>query len=180
MADSCWCMAETNTILYSNYPSIKNKFKKAACVGLSLNLSVVSVTQKGFSQEKGDYFFVHLCLSSFPLCLKVRTATSKVNFAALCSWPSRIIKSSWQRSCLEWSRIPVCLGLFQPQQWKSCVLGNPCLEQIRMVVTLTSFLWLGLKWQPTPAFLPGESHGQRSLVGYSPWGPKQSDMSKVT
>ena len=25
------------------------------------------------------------------------------------------------------------------------------------------------KWQPTPVFLPGESHGQRSLVGYSPW-----------
>ena len=28
--------------------------------------------------------------------------------------------------------------------------------------------------QPTPAFLPGESHGQRSLVGYSPWGGKES------
>ena len=27
-------------------------------------------------------------------------------------------------------------------------------------------------WQPTPAFLPGESHGQRSLGGYSPWGHK--------
>ena len=26
------------------------------------------------------------------------------------------------------------------------------------------------KWQPTPVFLPGESHGQRILVGYSPWG----------
>ena len=26
------------------------------------------------------------------------------------------------------------------------------------------------KWQPTPVFLPGESHGQRSLVGYTPWG----------
>ena len=25
-------------------------------------------------------------------------------------------------------------------------------------------------WQPTPVFLPGESHGQRSLLGYSPWG----------
>ena len=24
-------------------------------------------------------------------------------------------------------------------------------------------------WQPTPVFLPGESHGQNSLVGYSPW-----------
>jgi len=29
------------------------------------------------------------------------------------------------------------------------------------------------KWQPTPAFLPGKSHGQRSLVGYSPWGRKR-------
>ena len=28
------------------------------------------------------------------------------------------------------------------------------------------------EWQPTPVFLPGESCGHRSLVGYSPWGPK--------
>ena len=32
--------------------------------------------------------------------------------------------------------------------------------------------------QPTPVFLPGESHGQRSLVGYSPWGHKESDMTE--
>ena len=32
------------------------------------------------------------------------------------------------------------------------------------------------KWQPTPVFLPGESHGQRSLVGYSPWGHR--DMTE--
>ena len=31
-------------------------------------------------------------------------------------------------------------------------------------------------WQPTPVFLPGESHGQRSLAGYRPWGRKESDM----
>ena len=31
------------------------------------------------------------------------------------------------------------------------------------------------EWQPTPVFLPGEFHGQRSLVGYSPWGWKESD-----
>ena len=30
----------------------------------------------------------------------------------------------------------------------------------------------------TPVFLPGKSHGQRSLVGYSPWGPKESDMTE--
>ena len=31
------------------------------------------------------------------------------------------------------------------------------------------------KWQPTPVFLPGEAHGQRGLVGYSPWGRKEVD-----
>ena len=34
------------------------------------------------------------------------------------------------------------------------------------------------KWQPTPVFLPGESHGWRSLVGYSPQGRKESDMTE--
>ena len=39
------------------------------------------------------------------------------------------------------------------------------------------FLWRR-KWQPTPVFLPGESHGQRSLVGYSPWGHRHNRMTK--
>ena len=34
------------------------------------------------------------------------------------------------------------------------------------------------KWQPTPVFLPGELHGQRSLAGYSLWGHKESDTTK--
>ena len=34
------------------------------------------------------------------------------------------------------------------------------------------------KWQSTPVFLPGESHGWRSLVGYSPRGRKESDMTE--
>ena len=33
-------------------------------------------------------------------------------------------------------------------------------------------------WQPTPVFLPGESRGQRSLAGYSPWGRKESDTTE--
>ena len=33
------------------------------------------------------------------------------------------------------------------------------------------------KWQPAPVFLPGKSHGQRSLAGYSPWGLKESDTT---
>ena len=34
------------------------------------------------------------------------------------------------------------------------------------------------KWLPTPVFLLGKSHGQRSLVGYSPWGRKESVMTE--
>ena len=33
------------------------------------------------------------------------------------------------------------------------------------------------KWQPTPVFLPGEFHGQRSLASYRPWGCKESDTT---
>ena len=35
-------------------------------------------------------------------------------------------------------------------------------------------------WQTTPVLLPGESHGQRSLAGYSPWGCKESDTTEAT
>ena len=33
-------------------------------------------------------------------------------------------------------------------------------------------------WQPTPVFMPGKSHGPRSLVGYNPWGRKESDTTE--
>ena len=36
------------------------------------------------------------------------------------------------------------------------------------------------KWQPTPVFLPGESHGRRSLVCCSPWGRTESDTTEAT
>ena len=35
-------------------------------------------------------------------------------------------------------------------------------------------------WQPSPVLLPGESHLQRSLAGYGPWGRKESDMTEAT
>ena len=40
-------------------------------------------------------------------------------------------------------------------------------------------LW-SRKRQPTPVFLPGEFHGQRSLMCYSPWGHKESGMTEAT
>lgn len=34
------------------------------------------------------------------------------------------------------------------------------------------------EWHPTPVFLPREFHGEKSLAGYNPWGPKEADMTE--
>src|SRR5574340_581563 len=44
-------------------------------------------------------------------------------------------------------------------------------------VSINSTVWRR-QWHPTPVRLPGESHGQRSLVGSSPWGQYESDMTE--
>ena len=46
-------------------------------------------------------------------------------------------------------------------------------EQLHFL-SFCNYFWRR-KWQCTPVFLPGESHGQRDLVGYSLWGCKESD-----
>ena len=51
-------------------------------------------------------------------------------------------------------------------------------DECNCAVVWTLFGTASKKWQPTPVFLPGESHGQRSLVVYSPWGCKESDMTE--
>ena len=51
-------------------------------------------------------------------------------------------------------------------------------------IWFVSNLWCSLacrrkrQWHPTPVLLPGKSHGQRSLIGYSPWGHLESDTSE--
>ena len=68
-----------------------------------------------------------------------------------------------------------------------CILGFPSGSEVKATACnagdlgsipgLGRFPWRR-KWQPTPVFLPGESHGQRSLVGYSPRGHKESDTTE--
>ena len=46
--------------------------------------------------------------------------------------------------------------------------------------TLASIVSMRRKWHPTPVLLPGKSHGQRRLAGYSPWGCKELDPIEAT
>ena len=47
-------------------------------------------------------------------------------------------------------------------------------------VCIYIYIYWRRAWQPAPVFLPGESHGQKSLAGYSPGGCTKSDMAEVT
>ena len=63
------------------------------------------------------------------------------------------------------------------------VVKNPVSYQCRRRRRLKFDLWARKtpwrrNWQPTPVFLPGEFHGQRSLVGYSLWGHKELDTAE--
>ena len=80
------------------------------------------------------------------------------------------LKQSNYRLCLSGDfqliSLPIFLGFPGGSEGKqsACNAGD-----------LSSITWVGTipwrrKWQPTPVFLPGESGGQRSLAGYSPWG----------
>ena len=50
-------------------------------------------------------------------------------------------------------------------------------QETQLIPELGRFPWRKV-WQPIPVFLPGESHGQQSLVGYSPWGCKDLDTTE--
>ena len=50
---------------------------------------------------------------------------------------------------------------------------QPKLEKLDSTIVL----WRR-KWQPTPVLLPGKPHGQRSLVGFGPWGHKEVDTTE--
>ena len=51
-------------------------------------------------------------------------------------------------------------------------------KNVPLLLVSSTWAFYLLLWQPTPVFLPGKSHRQRSLIGYSPWGCKESDTTE--
>ena len=60
------------------------------------------------------------------------------------------------------------------------MVKNPPAKQEMWVPFLGAEIPWRREWQPTPIFLPGKSHGQRSLVGYSPWSRERVRYDLVT
>ena len=61
--------------------------------------------------------------------------------------------------------------------YSSVVNNLPAMQETRVQSLVRKIPWRR-KWQPTPVFLPGESHGLRSLADYSPWGCKEWDTTE--
>ena len=61
--------------------------------------------------------------------------------------------------------------------YSSAILTPPPYYRLLMFVLPWSILWRR-QWHPTPVLLPGKSHGQRGLVGCSPWGRWELDTTK--
>ena len=86
--------------------------------------------------------------------------------------------------CVDHNKLWEILQEMGIQDYLSCLWALPGGSEVKASACkagdlglIPGFPW-GRKWQPTPVFLPGESHGQRSLVGYSPRGRKELDTTE--
>ena len=67
------------------------------------------------------------------------------------------------------------------EDWQAMVHGvtkELYMTEHNIYLTTSSLFEWGREWQPTPIFLPEKSHGQRNLVGCSPWGRKELDTTE--
>ena len=100
-------------------------------------------------------------------------------------WASRPFKSRGQRVGTSALVLPMTVQSWLPSEFTGLIsLWSKGLSRVFPSTIIQKHQFFGTqrswrrKWQPTPVFLPGESHGQRSLVGYSPRGRKESDTTE--
>ena len=88
--------------------------------------------------------------------------------------------------CSEKAMAPHSSTLAWKIPWTEEPGGLQSMESLRVghdsatSLSLFTFMHWRRKWQPAPVFLPGESQGQGSLVGYRLWGRTESDTTEVT
>ena len=93
--------------------------------------------------------------------LSVPPVDSLFTIAFLTSFPPL------KKSVFHWGR-----GLWQVEQWQRVCLPVQEMQEMRVDPRVEKIPW-SRKWHPTPKFLPGKFHGQRSLAEHSQWGCKE-------
>ena len=81
------------------------------------------------------------------------------------------------RSCVNWGPTKLWINNHAGFPVAQMVKNLPAMQETQFDPWIMTIPWRS-EWLPTPVFLPGEFHGQRSLADYSPWGPKESDTTE--
>ena len=139
----------------SDWTELKLTLPTSQCGNKESN-EIVHVTA-----QKLYYLSLAACLYQREL-LSWSLRLSKVSIFCACQWKGKKEDHSWAT-------------------WASLVVQSiepACQLQEMQVRPLGQEDPLDKEWLPNPVFLPGEFHGQRSLVGYSPWGPEELDTTE--
>ena len=120
-------------------------------------------------------------------CMKVKSESEEAQSCPTlsdpmdCSPPGSSVRGIFQARVPEWGAI--AFSKYHIEGSKNIKKLNTLFMFIELasskagICPYSESLW-SRRWQPTPVFLPGESHGQRNLVGYSPWDHKEWDMTE--
>ena len=103
----------------------------------------------------------------------------RVHGRSICTAPESVIRNTW-------ASVPLECHLSEGQKvwkytkgWLSKLHRYHILSNKNVITCILKNPWKR-KWQPAPVFLPAKSHGQRSLVDYSPWDCKRVRHDLVT
>ena len=138
-----------------------NRGRGRRCVGKEWGVGMTPETQKDPSQGTGNFQGGQTSQNGAKIGGRRTWLQGRVTSRSGAGQPSRASLNTFLGYSLVAQRLSICLQCRRPG-------FNPWVRKIP---------WRR-KWQPTPVFLPGESHGQISLVGYSPWGHKECDMTE--
>ena len=129
---------------------------------ISLAISLAQTALSWETAQQADPAVWPLYLAESYLCLEMRSV-----------WRSHSLQRSFIPKSVPLAFPVVTFALSTPDA------RHPC-QRVRNLLWSATMIVLGRrKWQPTPVFLPGEFHGQRSLAGFSsPWSCKESDTTE--
>ena len=80
--------------------------------------------------------------------------------------------------CVESRSSNICCHFWGKKKMRGNLLNQASLLSLRLKKVHLSWVYWRRQWHPTPVLLPGKSHGQRSLVGCSPWSPWELDTTE--
>ena len=119
----------------------------------------ILVPKKGNAKECSNYHTIAFISHTIKVMLKILHLKAVAPHSSTLAWK------------IPWTEEPG-----RPQSIESLRVRHDWATSL----SLFTFMHWRRKWQPTPVFLPGESQGRGSLVGYHLWGRTESDMTEAT